>query len=395
MISEKYEEACVAAEEEVRRNRNWASPNGEADPEKPFTSSLPPPLLQTVWSQLSGLRDIPEWKFRGSKLQGVTLNRAINFIASCGFLMFGHDKGVFSALLTLDDFQRALTLMTPRSADNPICWLDYPTNKNPDPSLCTGDTNTQAAGVAIYQVGCFLGAVLIQLYGEVWGHKSSTFWGCVAMWIGTVMQAAADSYGLFVGGRVLVEIGNGMATFTIPTRQSDCAPPEKRELLVLVSGCLIADGTTLAYWVDYSFYFLDGPIRWRFPVAFQCFFTLVAMVGLLCLPDSPRLLAMRNRADEAQSVIARPLGESDKRSKKVQLEIQAINEALQAQNSQGKFRYCELLTHGPSQNFRRTFTGVPAQCFNQVCGINLVTYYATFLVENSLGFGARKARLVS
>ncbi len=126
--------------------------------------------------------------------------------------MFGYDQGVLSALLTLDDFQKNLPLMTPRDRSNPICWLDYPEATIPDPEMCTGDPNTQAAGVAIYQIGCFLGAVLILFYGEVWGRKSSTFWGSLIMIIGTIMQAACFEYGLFVAGRIVGGIGNGMVT---------------------------------------------------------------------------------------------------------------------------------------------------------------------------------------
>lgn len=154
---------------------------------------------------------LPEWKVRGKLLEGRALNYSIGIIASCGFLMFGYDQGVLSALLTLDDFQKNIALMTPREKSNPICWLDDAATI-PDPSMCTGDSNTQAAGVAIYQVGCFLGAVLIFFYGESWGRKSSTFWGSLIMIIGTAMQAASFEYGLFVAGRVVGGIGNGMVT---------------------------------------------------------------------------------------------------------------------------------------------------------------------------------------
>lgn len=36
-----------------------------------------------------------------------------------------------------------------------------------------------------------------------------------------------------------------------------------------------------------------------------------------------------------------------------------------------------------------------AQFFQQICGINLITYYATFVFENSLGFGPSMARLLA
>ncbi|TQV93631.1 sugar transporter [Cordyceps javanica] len=336
---------------------------------------------------------LPEWKVRGKLLQGRMLNNCIGIIASCGFLMFGYDQGVLSALLTLDDFQKTLPLMTPRDRDNPICWLDDAATI-PDPDMCTGSANTQAAGVAIYQVGCFFGAVLVFFYGESWGRRSSTFWGSLIMIVGTIMQAASFHYGLFVSGRVVGGVGNGMVTSTIPTWQSECARPHKRGFLMMVSGALISGGVMIAYWVDFGFYFLEGSVRWRFPIAFQSFFTLIVMWGLMYLPDSPRWLAMQGRMDDAASVTARLLGKSVD-DEETQQEMQSITDAIEAQGMQGKFSNKELLTSGPSQNLRRTLIGVAAQFAQQFCGINLVTYYATFLFENSLGFGPEMSRLLA
>jgi hypothetical protein len=66
--------------------------------------------------------------------------------------------------------------MTPFDTSNAVCYYDVERTER-NPSMCTGDANTQAAGVAVYQIGCFFGAVLILFYGETWGRKSSTFWG--------------------------------------------------------------------------------------------------------------------------------------------------------------------------------------------------------------------------
>lgn len=150
----------------------------------------------------------------------------------------------------------------------------------------------------------------------------------------------------------------------------------------------------IAYWVDYGFYFLQGSIRWRFPIAFQSFFTVIVMWGLLYLPESPRWLAMKGRMAEATDVTARFLGKPID-DQEVRMEIQNIVDGLEAQGSLGKFSNKELLTNGPSQNFRRTLLGVAAQFGQQICGINLITYYATFLFENSLGFSAQMSRLLA
>lgn len=92
---------------------------------------------------------------------------------------------------------------------------------------------------------------------------------------------------------------------------------------------------------------------------------------LLYLPDSPRWLVMRGREEEARDLLARLAGE-DINSEVVGLELSNINEALAAQSSLGEFKMRELLTNGPSQNFRRTLLGIAAQFFQQICGINLI-----------------------
>jgi len=41
--------------------------------------------------------------------------------------------------------------MTPFDTGNPVCYYDAERTER-NPSMCTGDANTQAAGIAIYQV---------------------------------------------------------------------------------------------------------------------------------------------------------------------------------------------------------------------------------------------------
>ncbi|KAJ5872014.1 general substrate transporter [Penicillium soppii] len=154
--------------------------------------------------------DPPEWTISGSHIRGKVLNWFIGFVASYGLLMFGYDQACSAhSFVTLDSFQMYQSLVTPRGQENDLCGLANPTNTVPDPNNCTGDANTQAAGVGIYQIGCWMGSSVILFYGENYGRKSSTFLRSSTMIIGTIVQAASFEYGLFVGGpysRVLVPI---------------------------------------------------------------------------------------------------------------------------------------------------------------------------------------------
>lgn len=196
--------------DEKNENGDSSTPSSVNQSANDYTVQKPPPPT-TFWDKLGHwLGDLPEWSVGGKKLAGKTLNFYIGFIASNGFLMFGYDQGVLSALITLPSWQRTFPLMTPRELSNPVCWIDGDSANGPDLSQCTGSANLQAFAVAIYQIGCFLGAVVILFNGEKWGRKPSTFWGSLVMIIGTIMQAGANGYALLCVGRIVGGVGNGM-----------------------------------------------------------------------------------------------------------------------------------------------------------------------------------------
>ena len=93
--------------------------------------------------------------------------------------------------------------------------------------MCLGTEAIQANGVAVYQIGCVLGAIAVLFYGDGWGRRSSVFWGLAVMIIGTIPQVAlggspATSYGLFCAGRVVGGVGNGIVTVSSGRATATC-----------------------------------------------------------------------------------------------------------------------------------------------------------------------------
>lgn len=149
------------------------------------------------------------------------------------------------------------------------------------------------------------------------------------------------------------------------------------------------------YWVDYGFYWLDSTsVQWRFPIAFQCAFAIVVLLGILSLPESPRWLVKKGHHDQAAQVLAQ-VDNTTVDDVQVQVTLRQLQEAIGAsEEMMGDFSYKELLTNGPEQNFYRTTIAFVAQAFQQLSGINLITYYATS-VFLSIVPEAKTARLLT
>ena len=153
-----------------------------------------------------------------------------------------------------------------------------------------GPQNTSLLGTvtAIYDVGCFFGAVIACWLGEKLGRKKTILVGTTIMTIGAIIQISAYSVAQMITGRVIAGIGNGINTATAPVWQSETSTVRWRGKLVVIEMILNIAGFSLSNWMTYGFSYLHGPISWRFPLAFQLIFMIILFSTVPWLPESPR-----------------------------------------------------------------------------------------------------------
>ncbi|CAM1500395.1 Fc.00g095570.m01.CDS01 [Cosmosporella sp. VM-42] len=297
--------------------------------------------------------------------QGSTLMRAISITGSVGFLLFGYDQGVLGGINTSEDFLGQFG--------------------NPSNSLL-GTIN------AIYEIGCFAGAISVFVIGEKLGRRRCLFVGAILMAIGAIIQAASFGVPEMTVGRIICGWGNGFNTATTPLWVSELSPAKKRGRLVAAEGTLIAFGIVLASYYNIGMYFTTGPAVWRAPIASQLIFIIVQVILVWILPESPRWLTKHGRHQEAVDILAQLKGRDvplDDPS--VQQTKADFDNVLALEQFDGPWSIKECFASGPLKIRRRYMLAIGIQAMQQLSGINVLVYYFPRILTTDLGLATETA----
>lgn len=248
----------------------------------------------------------------------------------------------------------------------------------------------QGIAVASYNLGCFIGAIITIFIGNPLGRRKMIFLGTAIMVVGAALQASAFTLEHFIIGRIITGLGNGGNTSTVPMWQSETCAAHKRGKLVMIEGALITAGIMISYWVDFGLSFAPGSVAWRFPLAFQIAFCIPILFMVMGLPESPRWLILKGRHDEAKEVIA-AISDISIDDVFVENEHKAINDTV-LEMSKGKFS--DLFARDNNRTLHRTILAFVNQMFQQISGINLITYYAAEIYKR-MGIGLTTSRLLA
>uniref|UniRef100_A0A3Q3NDQ3 Proton myo-inositol cotransporter n=1 Tax=Mastacembelus armatus TaxID=205130 RepID=A0A3Q3NDQ3_9TELE len=192
---------------------------------------------------------------------------------------------------------------------------------------------------------------------------------------GLILSFAPDKVVLLVG-RIIVGLGIGIASMTVPVYIAEVSLPHLRGQLVTINALFITGGQFIASVVDGAFSYLSHD-SWRYMLGMSIIPAVVQFIGFLFLPESPRWLLQKGRSQEARQVLSRIRGHQG-----VDEEYDTIRTSIEEEEKEaggGGLIILRILKHAPTR--RALIVGCGLQMFQQLSGINTVMYYSATILQ--------------
>ncbi|CAM1504550.1 Fc.00g021410.m01.CDS01 [Cosmosporella sp. VM-42] len=305
------------------------------------------------------------------RLSGVPLIVAITAANACSMAWFGYDQGVFSGVLISKDFKKHF----PEVAADP---------------------NVSGITSSCFALGAFFGAITAFMFGDKLGRKKTVAIGLMCNVVGAILQIVSFHLPQMIIGRIINGFGMGLTSSTCPVYQAECSKARIRGKLVVVGSLSNTAAFCLSNWMNYGLYFQGDALQWRFPLAFQLIFPVVVTIALLFCPESPRWLLMKDRREEALSVIARLEGRNKSiHDPEVTAQFLSIRSAIELERKDRVPTMDVLRCRDKTQNLRRLVLSCGTQFMQQFSGVNALGYYLPTLLQQSVGLSEKESRLLT
>ena len=235
--------------------------------------------------------------------------------------------------------------------------------------------------ISIALIGTVIGSILGSRPSDRFGRKNTLYFVAAAYLLSSIGTAFATNWYVFLVFRLLGGLGVGTSSVTAPIYISEVSPAERRGNLVGLFQFNVVLGILISYLSNYLIG-QGGEASWRWMLGVQAFPSLLFIILIRFIPESPRWLVLK------KGDIEKALG------------ILRIINPLHYDRELADIRNSEHDNHGNKHNNalfsaeykKPVFLAILFAFFNQVSGINAIIYYAPRVFEMA-GLGAHSSLL--
>ncbi len=239
------------------------------------------------------------------------------------------------------------------------------------------------------RLGCLIGALVSGALSDRFGRKRLLILSALLFAVSSVATGLAGAFGVFVLWRIAGGAAIGLASNLSPMYIAEVAPAEARGRLVALNQLTIVIGILLAQFVNWQIGSLhplpeqptpdqiaaswSGQAGWRWMFGATAVPSLLFLVGMFCVPESPRWLAKNGKPEPARAILAKIGGDDYARTALAEIQATLVNEIQ-------RVNFRDLLE---PRLKRMLFLGIALAVLQQWCGINVIFYYAKDVFKDS------------
>src|SRR5215210_2830021 len=268
-------------------------------------------------------------------------SKLVYFFGALGGMLFGYDTGVISGAILFISEDLRLT-----------------------PAL-------EGLVVASLLLGAAIGAACAGPLSDRLGRRNLILIAAILFTIGAIGAALSPSVTVLVLFRVVLGLAVGTAALIVPLYLSEIAPTEIRGAISSLNQLMIVVGILLAFIVNAL---LADSGAWRWMLGLAMIPSVILLVGMYFMPETPRWLVSRGREDQARDVLLQSRTEEE-----AEKEIRDIKEV--ERREEGGLRELMAPWVRPA-----LIVAIGLAVFQQIIGINTIIYYAPTTLTN-VGYG--------
>ncbi|PLB44157.1 MFS transporter [Aspergillus steynii IBT 23096] len=226
---------------------------------------------------------------------------------------------------------------------------------------------------ASYNLGGLITLPIVPYVNDRFGRKHSITFGSIILVIGVILQSASQNIGMFLASRLILGTGIPFAVSGASQLLAELTYPRERAVITGLFNTSWFIGAIMAAGVTLGTHTMPNDWGWRIPSILQASPSVLQLIFIWFIPESPRWLLSKDRGEEAFEVLVKYHAEGDRNSEFVNAEFREISTQLKMEIENSKSRWIELLlTPG---NRKRTLIATCVGVFTQWSGNGLVSYY--------------------
>ncbi|KAH7161781.1 general substrate transporter [Dactylonectria macrodidyma] len=237
---------------------------------------------------------------------------------------------------------------------------------------------------AAYPLGGIVGVFLISPVADRWGRRAGLAVGAAICCLGAGLQGGSTTIAMFIVSRIFIGAGSVVVAGVGAPYITEIAHPAQRSTATALFLTFYSLGSIAAGWCTFGTFRIDGSASWRIPSTLQGLPSVIQLIFVWFVPESPRWLVSRGRNEEALAMLIKYHGEGNATDEVALFEYHEITTALEAEKETSGTSVAATAREFVTRpgNRKRLSIMIWAAICSQMSGNAFVSYYLSPILSS-------------